>query len=81
MLTRRLAASACALCLAVPTAASAMPGRRVHVGHVHHTAAVVATGDTKNDLHVQSLRAGHRRRHQGPPAPRDRARAGDHQAP
>ena len=40
-------------------------------GHVHHTAAVavVATGDTKNDLHVQTYDAGHRRRHQGPTCP------------
>jgi hypothetical protein len=54
MLTRRIAASACALCLVVPTAASAMPGGPVYVGHIHHAAAVVATGDTKNDLHVQT---------------------------
>ena len=51
MLTRRIAASACALCLAVPAAAAAKP-TCVYVGHVHHAAAVVATGDTKNDLHV-----------------------------
>ena len=54
MFVRRLAAGACALCLVVPTAASAMPGGPVFTGHVHHTTAVVATGDTKNDLHVQS---------------------------
>jgi len=54
MLTRRIAASACALCLAVPTVAAAMPGGPVYVGHVHHAAAVVATGDTKNDLHVET---------------------------
>ena len=55
MLARRLAASACALCLVVPAAASAMPGPEFS-GHVHRTAAVavVATGDTKNDLHVQT---------------------------
>ena len=41
MLTRRIAASACALCLAVPTAATAKPTCE-YVGHVHHTAAVVA---------------------------------------
>ena len=54
MFVRRLAAGACALCLVVPTAASAMPGGPVFTGHVHHTTAVVATGDTKSDLHVQS---------------------------
>ena len=49
MLTRRIAASACALCLAVPAAAAAKDVR--YVGHVTTTAvAVVATGDTKNDL-------------------------------
>jgi len=53
MLTRRLAASACALCLAVPTVAAAAGGP-AFTGHVHHAAAVVATGDTKNDLHVQT---------------------------
>ena len=53
MFVRRLAAGACALCLVVPTAASAMPGPE-YTGHVHHTTAFVATGDTKNDLHVQS---------------------------
>ena len=55
MLARRLAASACALCLVVPAAASAMPGPEFS-GHVHRSAAVavVATGDTKNDLHVQT---------------------------
>jgi hypothetical protein len=53
MFVRRLAAGACALCLVVPTAASAMPGPEF-AGHVQHTTAVVATGDTKNDLHVQS---------------------------
>jgi hypothetical protein len=47
MLTRRLVASACALCLAVPAAASAKDVR--YVGHAHH-AVVVATGDTKDDL-------------------------------
>jgi hypothetical protein len=47
MLTRRIVASACALCLAVPTFAAAKP---VH----HHAVAVVATGDTKNDLHVDA---------------------------
>jgi hypothetical protein len=54
MFVRRIAAGACALCLVVPTAASAMPGGPVFTGHVHHTTAVVATGDTKNDLHVQT---------------------------
>jgi hypothetical protein len=53
MFVRRLAAGACALCLVVPTAASAMPGPEF-AGHVQHTTAVVATGDTKSDLHVQS---------------------------
>jgi hypothetical protein len=47
MLTRRIVASACALCLAIPTFAAAKP---VH----HHAVAVVATGDTKNDLHVDA---------------------------
>jgi hypothetical protein len=47
MLTRRIAASACALCLAVPTFAAAKP---VH----HHAVPVVAVGDTKNDLHVDA---------------------------
>jgi hypothetical protein len=47
MLTRRIVASACALCLAVPTFAAAKP---VH----HHAVAVVAAGDTKNDLHVDA---------------------------
>ena len=42
MFVRRLAAGACALCLVVPTAASAMPGGPVFTGHVHHTTAVVA---------------------------------------
>ena len=54
MFVRRIAAGACALCLVVPTAASAMPGGPVFTGHVHHAAPVVATGDTKNDLHVQT---------------------------
>ena len=48
MLTRRIVASACALCLAVPAAATAKDVR--YVGHVHHAAAIVATGDTKGDL-------------------------------
>ena len=47
MLTRRIVASACALCLAVPTFAAAKP---VH----HHAVAVVVTGDTKNDLLVDA---------------------------
>lgn len=47
MLTRRLLASACALCLLVPAAAGAKDVR--YVGHAHH-AVLVATGDTKNDL-------------------------------
>ena len=54
MLTRRIAASACALCLVVPAAASAMPGGPVFTGHVHHATPVVASGDTKNDLHVSA---------------------------
>jgi hypothetical protein len=54
MFVRRLVAGACALCLVVPTAASARPGGPVFTGHVHHTTAVVATGDTKNDLHVET---------------------------
>ena len=48
MLTRRIVASACALCLAVPAAATAKDVR--YVGHVHHAAAIVVTGDTKGDL-------------------------------
>ena len=47
MLTRRLLASACALCLLVPAAAGAKDVR--YVGHAHHV-VLVATGDTKNDL-------------------------------
>jgi hypothetical protein len=47
MLTRRIVASVCALCLAVPAAASAKDVR--YVGHAHH-AVLVATGDTKSDL-------------------------------
>ena len=47
MLTRRLLASVCALCLLVPAAAGAKDVR--YVGHAHH-AVLVATGDTKNDL-------------------------------
>jgi len=47
MLTRRLLASACALCLIVPAAAGAKDVR--YVGHAHH-AVLVATGDTKNDV-------------------------------
>jgi hypothetical protein len=46
MLTRRIAASACVLCLAVPGLAAAKPA------DVQHAVPVVATGDTKNDLHV-----------------------------
>jgi hypothetical protein len=47
MLTRRIVAGVCTLCLAVPAAAGA---KDVHyVGHTHHT-VLVATGDTKNDL-------------------------------
>ena len=49
MITRRIAASACALCLAIPTFAAAKP---IH----HHAVVVVATGDTKNDLHVAASR-------------------------
>jgi hypothetical protein len=48
MLIRRLAASACALCLAVPAVATAKDVR--YVGHAHHATAVVAVGDTKGDL-------------------------------
>jgi hypothetical protein len=48
MLIRRIVASACALCLAVPAVATAKDVR--YVGHAHHTAAIVVTGDTKNDL-------------------------------
>ena len=47
MLTRRIVASICALCLAVPAAAGAKDVR--YVGHVHH-AVLVAPGDTKDDL-------------------------------
>ena len=48
MLTRRIVASACALCLAVPAAATAKDVR--YVGHAHHAVALVALGDTKDDL-------------------------------
>jgi hypothetical protein len=47
MLTRRLLASVCALCLLVPAAAGAKDVR--YIGHTHH-AVLVATGDTKNDV-------------------------------
>ena len=47
MLTRRIVASLCALCLAVPAAAGAKDVR--YVGHAHHT-VLVATGDTKSDV-------------------------------
>jgi hypothetical protein len=47
MLTRRLLASICALCLLVPAAAGAKDVR--YVGHAHH-AVLVATGDTKDDV-------------------------------
>jgi hypothetical protein len=47
MLIRRIAASACALCLAVPAVAAA----KDDVGHAHQAAAVLAVGDTKGDLH------------------------------
>jgi hypothetical protein len=47
MLTRRLLASACALCLLVPAAAGAKDVR--YVGHAHHV-VLVATGDTKDDV-------------------------------
>jgi hypothetical protein len=47
MLTRRLVASACALCLAVPAAAGAKDVR--YVANAHH-AVLVAAGDTKGDL-------------------------------
>jgi hypothetical protein len=49
MLIRRIAASACALCLAVPAVATAKDVR--YVGHAHHATAVLAVGDTKGDLH------------------------------
>jgi serine/threonine protein kinase HipA of HipAB toxin-antitoxin module len=48
MLIRRIAASACALCLAVPAVATAKDVR--YVGHTHHATAVLAVGDTKGDL-------------------------------
>jgi len=47
MLTRRIVAGICALCLAVPAAAGAKDVR--YVGHAHH-AVLVAAGDTKSDL-------------------------------
>jgi hypothetical protein len=47
MLIRRLVASACALCLAVPAVAAAKDG---YVGHDRHTAAGLPAGDTKYDL-------------------------------
>jgi hypothetical protein len=47
MLTRRIVATVCALCLAVPAVAGAKDVR--YVGHAHH-AVLVATGDTKSDL-------------------------------
>jgi hypothetical protein len=53
MFTRRIAAGACALCLVVPTAASAMPGGPVP-GITNYPVPVAAKGDTKSDLHVQN---------------------------
>jgi hypothetical protein len=50
MLNRRIAAGACALCLAVPAAATAKDG---YNGHVRHTVASVPAGDTKYDLPSQ----------------------------
>jgi hypothetical protein len=47
MLTRRILAGVCALCLVVSAAAGAKDVR--YVGHVHH-AVLVAPGDTKSDL-------------------------------
>jgi hypothetical protein len=47
MLIRRIVATVCALCLAVPAVAGAKDVR--YVGHAHH-AVLVATGDTKSDL-------------------------------
>jgi hypothetical protein len=55
MITRRIVAGACALSLALPAAATAMPAR--YEGHLHHAVpglSTVATGDTKSDLHVDS---------------------------
>ena len=75
MLTRRIVASACALCLALPAAATAKDVR--YVGHVHHSVqavAIVATGDTKSDL-PGTRPATSRRRHQVRPARRHRADA------
>ena len=48
MLTRRIAASACALCLAVPAVATAKDVHVRYLPHVQH--AIVVTGDTKDDL-------------------------------
>jgi hypothetical protein len=50
MLIRRLAASACTLCLTVPAVAAAKDG---YVGHVRHTVASIPAGDTKYDLPAQ----------------------------
>ena len=50
MLIRRIVASACALCLAVPAVAAAKDG---YVGHVRHTVASIPAGDTKYDLPSQ----------------------------
>jgi hypothetical protein len=47
MLIRRLAASACTLCLTVPAVAAAKDG---YVGHARHTVASIPAGDTKYDL-------------------------------
>jgi hypothetical protein len=61
MLIRRLAAGACALCLAVPAVAAAKDG---YVGHVRHAVASHPAGDTKYDLpssppmHVTPVTAG-----------------------
>jgi hypothetical protein len=50
MLIRRIVASACALCLAVPAVAAAKDG---YAGHVRHTVASIPAGDTKYDLPAQ----------------------------
>jgi hypothetical protein len=52
MLIRRLAASACALCLAAPAVAVAKDG---YVGHARHTVASIPAGDTKYDLPHQPM--------------------------
>jgi hypothetical protein len=66
MFNRRIAAGACALCLAVPAAANA---KDVYVGHLRHTVARVPTGNAKHALLSQPAM------HNTPVAPQGASRA------